>query len=382
MSPGGIAVDAQGQRLDHGGRTAGDPRQRQRRAGRGTPAHGDDHAAAPLRRRRRARARRRRRRRSRRTRTCSSSRARESSCCRSARPARPAATTARRRFNRPAGVDVDAAANEVYVADGFVNRRVVVFDATTGAYKRHWGGSRPGPVHEPSAASKVAKDGTVYVCDRGNNRVQVFDKDGKFLKQGVVSKDTRGTGSVWDIAFLERSAAAFLFVADGHDQKIFILRRDTLETVGSFGDGGRYPGHVLQRRQRRGRLERERLHGRDARGQTRAEVRAEGSRPVMTTKRNVLIGLSFAASADRARPSSSARLARAAAAQAKTAVMAPRFEVDPLWPKPLPNHWVLGQAIGVDRRRAGSRLDRAPRQPARRATKPPPARIRRPPRAA
>jgi DNA-binding beta-propeller fold protein YncE len=161
-------------------------------------------------------------------------------------------------LNRPAGVDVDPSGAEVYVADGFGNRRVVVFDAATGAYKRHWGGSgeKPDdavqPAYDPAAApgaqfrsvtcAKIAKDGTVYVCDRGNDRIQAFDKSGKLLKQGLVSKSTRGTGSVWDIAFSRDPQQRFLFVADGHDQKVFIVRRDTLETVGSFGDGGRYPG--------------------------------------------------------------------------------------------------------------------------------------------
>jgi DNA-binding beta-propeller fold protein YncE len=144
-------------------------------------------------------------------------------------------------LNRPAGVDVDPGGTEVYVADGFVNRRVVVFDAATGAYKRHWGGPADATFTTPSCV-KVAKDATVYVCDRGNNRIQAFDKTGKFLERGVVSPETRGTGSVWDLAFSRDPQQRFLYVADGHDQKIFILRRDTLETVGSFGDGGRYPG--------------------------------------------------------------------------------------------------------------------------------------------
>ena len=144
-------------------------------------------------------------------------------------------------LNRPAGASVDAAANEVYVADGYVNQRVVVFDATTGAYKRHWGGSGDAAFASVGCV-KIAKDGTVYVCDRGHNRVAAFDKKGTLLKQGTVAPDTRGTGSVWDVAFSNDPQQRFLFVADGHDQKIFILRRDTLATVGSFGDGGRYPG--------------------------------------------------------------------------------------------------------------------------------------------
>jgi DNA-binding beta-propeller fold protein YncE len=152
----------------------------------------------------------------------------------------PGADDSTTALNRPAGVDVDAAGSEVYVADGFGNHRVVVFDAATGAYKRQISGSTE-PFKTVSCA-KVAKDGTVYVCDRGNNRVQAFDKAGKFLKYGVVSAATRGTGSVWDIALSKDPQQRFLFVANGHDQKIFVLRRDTLAVVGSFGDGGRYPG--------------------------------------------------------------------------------------------------------------------------------------------
>ena len=144
-------------------------------------------------------------------------------------------------LHRPAGIAVDPAGSEVYVADGFVNRRVAVFDAATGAYKRHWGGSGDNLLKTVSCV-EIAKDGTVYVCDRGNNRVQAFDKSGRPLKQGIVAKDTRGTGSVWDLALSTDPQQRYLFVADGHDQKIFILRRDTLEVVGSFGDGGRYPG--------------------------------------------------------------------------------------------------------------------------------------------
>jgi len=145
-------------------------------------------------------------------------------------------------LNRPAGVAVDDAANEVYVADGFGNKRVVVFDATTGAYKRQWNGAGPDAPFASVSCVTLAKDGKVYVCDRGNNKVEAFDKNGKLLKAGVVAPQTKGTGSVWDIAVSRDPQQQFLYVADGHDQKVFILRRDTLEVVGSFGDGGRYPG--------------------------------------------------------------------------------------------------------------------------------------------
>ena len=159
-------------------------------------------------------------------------------------------------LHRPAAVDVNG--GDVYVADGFVNHRVAVFDARTGAFKRSWGGSgeKPDDAQQPAydpggtpgkqfrtvGCVRVANDGKIYVCDRGNDRVQVFDKSGKYLAQGFVSKSTRGTGSVWDIALSRDPQQQFLYVADGHDEKVFILRRDTLETVGSFGDGGRYPG--------------------------------------------------------------------------------------------------------------------------------------------
>jgi DNA-binding beta-propeller fold protein YncE len=159
-------------------------------------------------------------------------------------------------LNRPAGVSVDDAANEVYVADGFGNHRIVVFDANTGAFKRAWGayGEKASdenlPPYDPNGAParqfrtvscvKLAKDGTVYVCDRQNDRIQVFTKDGKFQKEAFVSKTTTGDGSVWDIAFSPDQK--LLYVADGHDKKIWILDRATLNTIGSIGSGGRYPG--------------------------------------------------------------------------------------------------------------------------------------------
>jgi DNA-binding beta-propeller fold protein YncE len=161
-------------------------------------------------------------------------------------------------LHRPMAVDVDSAANEVYVADGVANRRIVVFDATSGAYKRHWGayGQPPGeadpapynpngpPAKQFDTVScvKLSGDGHVYVCDRRNDRIQVFRKDGTFVKEGFVSKATMGEGSVWDVAFSRDPQQRFLFVADGQDQKVFVLDRSTLAVVSSFGGGGRWPG--------------------------------------------------------------------------------------------------------------------------------------------
>ncbi len=161
-------------------------------------------------------------------------------------------------LNRPSAIEVDAAANEVYVADGYGNRRVVVFDAETGGYKRHWGayGGNPDaatlPPYEPDAPApkqfrtvscvRVARDGLVYVCDRQNDRVQVFRKDGTFVKEAFVSKTTRGDGSVWDIAFSRDPQQRFIYMADGQNQTVHVLQRDTLGVVGSVGGGGRWPG--------------------------------------------------------------------------------------------------------------------------------------------
>jgi DNA-binding beta-propeller fold protein YncE len=175
-------------------------------------------------------------------------------------------------LNRPAAVAVDSAANEVYVADSG-NHRIVVFDSETGAYKRHWGGSgdRPtaagGGAYDPNAAPsrqfrdvtcvEISKDGMVYVCDRTSDRIQVFQKNGTFVKEGILAKDTTGItvtgqfgvvsshGSVWDLAFSSDAQQRFLFVADGHNKVVRIVRRDTLAQVGSFGDGGRQPGRFL-----------------------------------------------------------------------------------------------------------------------------------------
>jgi DNA-binding beta-propeller fold protein YncE len=171
---------------------------------------------------------------------------------------KPEGSDSKTGLNRPVGLDVDAPANELYVADGFVNRRVVVFDTETGAYKRHWGAygaapddADPGPYDPAAPAAKqfrtvscvsLSKDGMVYVCDRKNNRIQVFKKDGKFVKEGFVSKTTTGDGAVWDLTFSNDPQQRFLFVADGHDQKVHVLRRDTLAVVSTIGGGGRWPG--------------------------------------------------------------------------------------------------------------------------------------------
>ena len=163
-----------------------------------------------------------------------------------------------RNFWRAAKVFEDVAAKEMYIADGYGNRRVIVIDRDTGAYKRHWGayGARPEdtavPAYSPAAmpskhfntvhCAMVSNDGFVYVCDRVNDRVQVFRKDGTFVKEAFFDTHTLRSGSVWDIAFSHDPQQAYLYIANGVDEKISIVDRNTLKVLTSFGDGGRQPG--------------------------------------------------------------------------------------------------------------------------------------------
>jgi DNA-binding beta-propeller fold protein YncE len=154
---------------------------------------------------------------------------------------------------------VDPKTNELYVADGYGNHRVIVFDAETGKYKRHWGayGNKPddkplgryeptdppaqqfrNPVH----CAELSNDGLLYVCDRPNDRIQVFKPDGTFVKEVFIAKNTLGDGSVWDIAFSKDPQQKYIYLADGANEKVYIIARDTMEILTSFGDGGRQPG--------------------------------------------------------------------------------------------------------------------------------------------
>ena len=167
------------------------------------------------------------------------------------------------RLGQPAGVEVDLPANEVYIADGYYNKRVIVFDATTGAFKRLWGayGKPPSDANKPNVRRtapptaaqltefgnpvhcvRVARDGLVYVCDRLNNRIQVFQKDGKYLKEFSVEPTTSGNGSAWDIVLSRDPQQQWLYLADGRNNQVSILSRLTGERVGLIGRPGRYAG--------------------------------------------------------------------------------------------------------------------------------------------
>ena len=162
------------------------------------------------------------------------------------------------RLGGPAGTAVDAAAHELYVADGYRNHRIIVFDADTGAYKRHWGAYGSPPIdhraaYTPHAAPsrqfgnpvhcvRLARDGLVYVCDRQNDRIQAFRHDGSFVAEWFVAPDTRGLGSVWDLALSPDAMQTLLFNADGQNDEVRILRRADGTLLGAFGRPGRHPG--------------------------------------------------------------------------------------------------------------------------------------------
>ncbi|MBN4053634.1 hypothetical protein JYT97_01980 [Haliea sp. AH-315-K21] len=164
------------------------------------------------------------------------------------------------RLGRPAEVEVDEGAREVYIADGYANRRVIVFDMDTGEYKRHWGAygrvpnDAPLPSYDPDAAPaqsflgpvhsvRLSDDGLVYVADRTANRIQIFLKDGTFVEESFIAPWTLSNGSVWDIEISPFAGQPFLFVADGANNRIWIVNRESMELVGEIGGGGRNAGY-------------------------------------------------------------------------------------------------------------------------------------------
>ncbi len=160
-------------------------------------------------------------------------------------------------FGQVAALALDARANEIYAADGYGNHRVAVLDADSGEIKRIWGAYGKPPTDDnlphynpdaPQFANPVhcialAKDGLVYVCDRENNRVQVFHKDGSFVQQYVFDTKTRGPGSAWGLAFspLDKKQNFFVLI-DGTNNVLETVRRRDGAVVGTYGRPGRGAG--------------------------------------------------------------------------------------------------------------------------------------------
>jgi sugar lactone lactonase YvrE len=196
-------------------------------------------------------------------------------------------------MGRPSEIWVDPADNEVFVADGYGNRRIIVFDGATGRYLRHWGayGKRPedpparsggrgagandtapagastrqdttvpaAPPQQFSVPHGIigSRDGLIYLADRANNRLQVFRQNGEFVKEKILRprcgpqeqatwtpKRTCGNEAAFSVGFSHDAAQTYLYVADGGSHFITILRRSDLEVVGEFGGPGVGPGQL------------------------------------------------------------------------------------------------------------------------------------------
>jgi DNA-binding beta-propeller fold protein YncE len=188
-------------------------------------------------------------------------------------------------MGRPAEIWVDPADNEVFIADGYGNRRIVVFDGATGKYLRHWGAYGKKPVDPPPGARGGAggagargadtvpaeppqqfsvphgivgsRDGLIYLADRANNRIQVFRQSGEFVKEKILRprcgaqeqaawapKRPCGTEAAFSLGFSHDVPQSYIYVADGGSHFITVLRRSDLEVVSEFGGPGVAPGQL------------------------------------------------------------------------------------------------------------------------------------------
>ena len=160
-------------------------------------------------------------------------------------------------LKRPAEAFVHHDTNEVFVADGYGNRRVIVLDADTGAFKRMWGGFGNEPLDSPSDTPEtdqgppqfgtvhgveVSNDGLVYVADRNNSRIQVFTNDGAFTMQGFINQHATSASTAAGLAFSPDPQQQFIYVADQGNSHIHVVDRRTLEVLDSFGRNGERPG--------------------------------------------------------------------------------------------------------------------------------------------
>jgi hypothetical protein len=166
-------------------------------------------------------------------------------------------------LGRPAGMEVDPETDELYIADGYYNKRVLVVDAHTGMYKRHWGAygnvpddTPPGPYNpaDPPAQQfrnpvhrvRISNDGLVYVADRQNNRIQVFEKDGTFVDEFFIDRNALGAGSACELDFSNDKRQKYIYVADSVDNVVWVLLRETGEILKTIGRGGRNAGQFKQ----------------------------------------------------------------------------------------------------------------------------------------
>jgi len=163
--------------------------------------------------------------------------------------------SARDRLHRPSGVVVDPGNGDLYISDGYGNKRVVVFDAE-GNYLRQWGShatpaeraaGTPGTFAEVVHCIAMSNEGLIYVCDRQASRVQVFDKMGNHIRDIRVARtddyveNPIGRGTTWWVAFSPDEAQEYLYVMNGGQEQVHVLDHETGESLSHFGR----PGHMV-----------------------------------------------------------------------------------------------------------------------------------------
>ena len=145
---------------------------------------------------------------------------------------------------------------ELVAADGYGNHRVSVWNRDTLKFVRMWGAYGKPPSDDvllmynpdspqfgnPVHCAVPTNDGLIYVCDRKNNRVQIFKYDGTYVKQFVLEPQSKGDGAPFEIAFSPDPGQKFMYIADGTNMKVHVFDRLALKELYSFGDGGRQPG--------------------------------------------------------------------------------------------------------------------------------------------
>jgi DNA-binding beta-propeller fold protein YncE len=155
-------------------------------------------------------------------------------------------------LNRPADIAVDPDNDDIYIADGYGNRRVVVFDKN-GNYLRQWGEQGTVAEAETGVGGKflqvvhgvnIGHDGLVYVNDRKGNRIQVFEKDGTFVRNIWTNRgyllDGPGPGTCWDLTFSKDRDQRLIYVTDGEEQLLWTINHADGSTESTYG----WPGHL------------------------------------------------------------------------------------------------------------------------------------------
>jgi DNA-binding beta-propeller fold protein YncE len=165
----------------------------------------------------------------------------------------------RDRLNRPSGAVVDPDNGDIYISDGYGNKRVVVFDKE-GNYLRQWGShataaertaKTPGTFASVVHCIEISNEGLIYVCDRQGSRVQIFDKMGNHVRDIHIPRtddfveDPVLRGTAWWVTFSPDEEQRYLYVMNGAEEKVHVLDHKTGETLSTFGRPGHLAGNFI-----------------------------------------------------------------------------------------------------------------------------------------